>query len=204
MRLDHLLQAHAYATSAERLPLKRAQQRIRSEGLHVDGTLVREPKHQVVPGVEAVTDACGAALEVESAFCLLNKPAGHVSQRHPTEPNVYDLIPPHLARPDLAAFGRLDRDTTGMLLLGTDGGVQSLLLSPASRVWKTYTATLAEGGTASLAPDAARAFAAGLVLADGTACQPRGAPAIDGTRHAARGLLPPGEAHAGPRGGYSP
>ena len=63
MRLDHLLQAHAYATSAERLPLKRAQQRIRSEGLHVDGTLVREPKHQVVPGVEAVTDACGAVLE---------------------------------------------------------------------------------------------------------------------------------------------
>ena len=161
MRLDYLLQAHAYATSAERLPLKRAQQRIRSEGLHVDGTLVRDPKHQVVPGVEAVTDARGAALEVESAFCLLNKPAGHVSQRHPTEPNVYDLIPPHLARPDLAAFGRLDRDTTGalphghglsyllpttyyllptagMLLFGTDGGVQSLLLSPASRVWKTY------------------------------------------------------------------
>ena len=59
-----------------------------------------------------------------------------------------------------------------MLLFGTDGGVQSLLLSPASRVWKTYTATLAEGGTASLAPDAAQAFAAGLVLADGTACQP--------------------------------
>ena len=50
-----------------------------------------------------------------------------------------------------------------MLLFGTDGGVQSLLLSPASRVWKTYTATLAEGGTASLAPDAAQAFAAGLV-----------------------------------------
>ena len=32
---------------------------------------------------------------------------------------------------------------TGMLLFGTDGGVQSLLLSPSSRVWKTCTATLA-------------------------------------------------------------
>ena len=123
-----------------------------------------------------------------------------MSQRHPTEPNVYDLIPPDLARPDLAAFGRLDRDTTGMLLFGlnvlpmvtasvtygyslyylwlppllpmvtgmllfgTDGGVQSLLLSPSSRVWKTYTATLADGGTASLVPGAAEAFAAGMCL----------------------------------------
>ena len=121
MRLDYLLQAHAFATTAERLPLKRAQQRIREAGLRVDGTLVRDPKHQVVPGVELITDASGAALEVDYAFCLLNKPAGHVSQRHPTEANVYDLIPPELARPDLAAFGRLDRDTTGMLhLFGTD------------------------------------------------------------------------------------
>ena len=122
MRLDYLLQAPAYATSAERLPLQRAQQRIRSEGLHVDGTLVRDPKHQVVPGVEAVTDARGAALEVDSAFCLLNKPAGHVSQRHPTEPNVYDLIPPHLARPALAAFGRLDRDRNGFVEFVGRGG----------------------------------------------------------------------------------
>ena len=119
MRLDYLLQAHAFATTAERLPLKRAQQRIREVGLQVDGTLVRDPKHQVVPGVELITDTSGGALEVDYAFCLLNKPAGHVSQRHPTEANVYDLIPPELARPDLAAFGRLDRDTTGTLLLGT-------------------------------------------------------------------------------------
>ena len=172
MRLDYLLQASAFATSAERLPLKRAQQRIREAGLRVDGVLIHDPKHQAVPGVELVTDASGSiTLEVDHAFCLLNKPAGHVSQRHPTDPNVYDLIPPDLARPDLAAFGRLDRDTTGMLLFGTDGGVQSLLLSPSSRVWKTYTATLA-GGTASLAPDAAAAFAAGLLLEDGTACLP--------------------------------
>ena len=120
MRLDYLLQAHAFATTAERLPLKRAQQRVREVGLQVDGTLVRDPKHQVVPGVELITDTSGAALEVDYAFSLLNKPAGHVSQRHPTEANVYDLIPPELARPDLAAFGRLDRDTTGTLLLGTD------------------------------------------------------------------------------------
>ena len=47
-------------------------------------------------------------------------------QRDPTAPNVYDLIPPELRGYDgLSCFGRLDRDTTGMLMFGTDGGVQS-------------------------------------------------------------------------------
>jgi len=64
MRLDYLLQAHAFSTAAERLPLKKAQQRIREAGLRVDGVLLRDPKHQVVPGVELITDASGAALEV--------------------------------------------------------------------------------------------------------------------------------------------
>lgn len=166
VRLDHLLQSHV-----GRLPLKQAHRRILAEGLLVDGVLVREPKHQIVPGVETVTTAAGEPIVVDHSFCVLNKPAGVVSQRHPTERNVYDLIPPELRRPDLVAYGRLDRDTTGVLLFGTDGGVQSLLLFPTSRVWKTYTATLA-GGAASLAPDAVAQFAAGMTLADGTACKP--------------------------------
>ena len=59
-----MLQAHAFATSAERLPLKKAQQRIREAGLLVDGVLLRDPKHQVLPGVEIITDASGVELEV--------------------------------------------------------------------------------------------------------------------------------------------
>ena len=98
MRLDHLLQAHAFASSEERLPLKKAQQRIREHGLSVDGVLRKDPKYQVLPGVEAVTDGSGTAVQADHAFCLLNKPAGYVSQRHPTERNVYDLIPPELQR----------------------------------------------------------------------------------------------------------
>jgi 16S rRNA pseudouridine516 synthase len=187
MRLDHLLQAHAFASSEERLPLKKAQQRIREHGLSVDGVLRKDPKYQVLPGVEAVTDGSGTAVQADHAFCLLNKPAGYVSQRHPTERNVYDLIPPELQRLGLAAFGRLDRDTTGMLLFGTDGGVQSLLLSPSSRVMKTYVATLAAGegageSSSPLAADAVAAFAAGLVLEDGTACQPATLELLGGRR----------------------
>ena len=66
---------------------------------------------------------------------------------------------------------RLDRDTSGMLVFGTDGGVQSLLLFPTSRVWKTYTAELAEG-CAALLPGAAALFRSGFRLEDGLVCAP--------------------------------
>ena len=92
-------------------------------------------------------------------FFLMNKPRGYVCQRDPTVPNVYDLIPQEL-RSRLSCFGRLDRDTTGMLLFGTDGCVQSLLLSPSSRVWKTYTAEIFESCD-KLDPRAAELFRSG-------------------------------------------
>uniref|UniRef100_A0A7S0J9L7 Pseudouridine synthase RsuA/RluA-like domain-containing protein n=1 Tax=Calcidiscus leptoporus TaxID=127549 RepID=A0A7S0J9L7_9EUKA len=180
VRLDHILRAWW------QVPLKQAQKRIREGGVTVDGAACTEPKWNVVPGVEEVRVAQTAEAEGSSSaaaggsepvpceahiFCVMNKPAGYVSQRHPSEPSVYDLIPHALARPDLSAFGRLDRDTTGMLLFGTDGGVQSLLLFPTSRVWKTYTAEIAEGVCALLG-DASEQFERGIVLDDGLVCAP--------------------------------
>ena len=100
----------------------------------------------------------------------MNKPAGFVCQRHPREPNVYDLIPKEWRSPELVSFGRLDRDTTGMLLLGTDGGTQSLLMFPGGECSKQYRVRLAEA--TALSVDAADAVAAGLVLEDGTRCVP--------------------------------
>ena len=174
MRLDYFLRKW-WAT-----PLKQTQKRIRLGEVRVNGITCTEPKYNFVPGVEVVhappagspSGSVPVAVPCDGhLFCLMNKPTGHVCQRHPREPNVYNLLPAALRRPDLAAFGRLDRDTTGMLLFGTDGGVQSLLLHPNSRVWKTYTATLRDGCCA-LAPDAAARFEAGLVLEDGLICAP--------------------------------
>lgn len=59
-------------------------------------------------------------------------------RRHPREPSVYDLVPESLRRDGLVAFGRLDVDTTGALLFGTDGGLQTLLTMPTGGVWKVH------------------------------------------------------------------
>lgn len=144
VRLDQAVLADLRSRGAAKASLKEAQRLIRAGNVLLAGSVTREPKMQFVPGVEPVAlAACGTPLSLgEHQFYIMHKPVGYVCQRHPREPNVYDLIPEHLRRHDLGCVGRLDRDTTGTLLLCTDGGVQSLLLHPSSRVWKTYTAEL--------------------------------------------------------------
>ena len=170
MRLDHIVQAYLRASAAPNASLKIAQRRVSNGDISVDGAVTREPKMQVVPGVEAITlTASDEVLPCGShSFFLMHKPRDCVCQRHPRDPNVYTLIPQAVRREDLVCVGRLDRDTTGTLLFGTDGGLQSMLLFPNSRVWKTYTA----GCSGTLCADAAERFRAGLVLEDGTCCAP--------------------------------
>ena len=172
MRLDHIVQSWLRASGCPTTSLKEAQQRVRRGDVTVAGSVSREPKQQVLPGIEEVAlRACGTPLSWgDHAFYIMHKPAGVICQRHPVEPSIYSLIPQAIRRRDLGCVGRLDRDTTGALLLCTDGGVQSLLLHPDSRVWKKYNAELSSEST--LEPDAVASFAAGLMLSDGTRCAP--------------------------------
>ena len=55
---------------------------------------------------------------------------------------VLDLLPPELKRRDLFPAGRLDKDTTGLLVLTNDGEYAHRMLAPKSHVWKRYRATL--------------------------------------------------------------
>lgn len=89
-----------------------------------------------------------------------------------------ELVPRQWFSNDLGCYGRLDKPTTGLALLGRDGGVGALLLHPEHHVSKTYLVHLAHnnpvehGAGDGLVPDAAARFAAGLPLADGTVCEP--------------------------------
>ncbi len=99
-------------------------------------------------------------------FVLFHKPAGCVCSHDTREGRrIYDLLPPRwLARnPAVTSVGRLDRDTTGLLLLTDDTALVHRLTSPRHHVEKVYEATL------DRAPDPALvdAFASGtLLLAD--------------------------------------
>ncbi len=75
----------------------------------------------------------------EKALIVLNKPAGHeCSQKPKHHPSVYSLLPAPLRRRDVQAVGRLDEDTTGVLLLTDDGGLIHRWTSPKHHVPKVY------------------------------------------------------------------
>ncbi|WAC75490.1 pseudouridine synthase [Roseateles sp. SL47] len=78
----------------------------------------------------------------EKALVLLHKPAGYECSRKPTHhPSVLSLLPAPLRERDLQPVGRLDEDTTGLLLLTDDGPLQHKLTSPKYHVPKVYEAT---------------------------------------------------------------
>ncbi len=77
---------------------------------------------------------------------MLHKPAGFVCSTEDRNPLVYDLMPARFRHrnPVIAPVGRLDRETTGLLLLTDNGALLHRLTSPRSHLCKTYRATLAE------------------------------------------------------------
>ena len=96
---------------------------------------------------------------------MLHKPLGVTCSTKDTGRLVYDLLPPRyrLRDPLLSTVGRLDRDTSGLLLLTDDGQLLHRIISPKAKLPKVYVATLAEdlrGGEAAL-------FASGTLLLEG-------------------------------------
>lgn len=75
----------------------------------------------------------------EKALIVMNKPAGHeCSQKPKHHASVYSLLPAPLRRRDVQSVGRLDEDTTGLLLFTDDGALIHRLTSPKRHVRKVY------------------------------------------------------------------
>lgn len=96
---------------------------------------------------------------------LLHKPVGVTCSSKDSGRVVYDLLPPRfrLRNPALSTVGRLDRDTSGLLLLTDDGQLLHRIIAPKSKLPKVYRATLAE----DLRGDEAALFAGGTLMLDG-------------------------------------
>jgi 16S rRNA pseudouridine516 synthase len=99
----------------------------------------------------------------EKALIVLNKPAGYeCSQKPKHHPSVYSLLPPPLRKRDVQAVGRLDEDTTGLLLLTDDGALIHRLTSPKHHVPKVYEV----GCKHPVTPDQVAQLLAGVTLID--------------------------------------
>ena len=101
----------------------------------------------VVDDPDALLDPAGLVLEVQGqawevhakALLMLHKPAGYeCSQKPKHHPSVLSLLPPPLRLRGVQPVGRLDEDTTGLLLLTDDGALIHRLTSPKHHVPKVY------------------------------------------------------------------
>jgi 16S rRNA pseudouridine516 synthase len=96
---------------------------------------------------------------------MLNKPTGCTCSTRDAAGVVHDLLPPRyrLRSPAMSTVGRLDRDTSGLLLFTDDGALLHRIISPRARIAKVYEATLAE----DLRGDEIALFAAGTLMLEG-------------------------------------
>lgn len=114
---------------------------------------------------------------------MLHKPVGYTCSTRDPGRIVYDLLPPRFRRrsPLLSPVGRLDRDTSGLLLLTDDGALLHRITAPKAKLAKRYEATLAQ----DLRGDEAAVFASGTLRleSDDTPLAPARLEVVD-ARHA--------------------
>lgn len=111
----------------------------------------------------------------DGLLLLLHKPVGLVCSHDEREgPNVYSLLPPRwrARNPQVTSIGRLDKDTSGLLLLTDQSELVHRLTSPKHKVPKVYRATV----NADLSPSLVPVFASGELLLAGekAPCAPAG------------------------------
>ncbi len=163
LRLDKWLCLDGECTRSQAAAL------IRSGRVSLQGVALRNPGQKVPLSADICLD--GEPLRrQDKAYFLFYKPAGVLTaarDRH--APTVVDLLPPAWGKRRILPVGRLDKETTGLLLLTNDGALAHTLLSPQRHVWKTYEATV----DGPLTPEDVEAFAQGLPLGDFTALPAR-------------------------------
>lgn len=151
------------------LPLPEAEEAIRAGRVRVEGRIIRQPLAPVAAGARIHVDGVPVRLEAPTRVLAFHKPAGLLTStvaQHGAG-TVYELLQPQLP-PELTGYtwhavGRLDKDSTGLLLLTNDEGLVAHATSPATHLPKRYVATVQ--GTAS--EERVEPLRRGVVLEDG-------------------------------------
>ena len=164
IRLDKLL------AQAAGLPRSGARKEILAGRVTVNGAVCRQPDQKVDPQAELCLGGSGLNWQ-EHLYLMVDKPAGLLSvSRDVSRPTVVDLVRGQYPRRELFPAGRLDKDSTGFVLLTDDGPFAHALLAPRRHVEKVYQVTLDCPATEQMC----LGFAQGVTLADGQRMQPAG------------------------------
>ena len=185
MRLDKYLAETAQCTRSE------AKALLSKGKVAVNGALCKKGDTQIREG-DAVTVEGRELAYRQFVYLMLNKPEGVVSaSTDKRDTTVVDLVRDAYPRRELFPAGRLDKTSTGFVLLTDDGGFAHDILAPKRHVSKTYTVTL----DTPLTDEMKRGFAKGVTLADGTALSPAEVEALSADGLVVRVLLKQGVYH---------
>ena len=161
-RLDKLLANMGYASRRE------IQMLARNGRIRLDGAPVTQAETRIAltPDLETRLVVDGEGLDPLPGFALMvNKPLGVTCSHKEAGPLVFDLLPSRWRRrdPAISTVGRLDKETSGLLLLTDDGALLHRIISPNRHVAKRYRAHLAR----PLTGEEGALFAAGTLMLDG-------------------------------------
>lgn len=133
MRLDKFLTVTATATRSE------SKKAARAGAVTVNGVAVRDTSVQIDEENDKVTFRGEPVVYRKFTYIMMNKPMDYISSTDdPRKKTVLELLPENLRRLGLFPCGRLDIDTTGLLILTNNGQLAHRLLSPKYHVDKTY------------------------------------------------------------------
>ena len=162
MRLDRLL-------AQEKVSRKAMKQALLKKEIIVDDCPASSLAQNVDTGLQKLVFQGRQIQGYDHTYLMLHKPNGVVTASKDKKlPTVMDLLPPDSQSDQLYAIGRLDRDTTGLLLLTDNGPLGFQLLHPQYHVDKSYQVVV----NGPLTSDHIQKFKDGIVFLDGTTCKP--------------------------------
>lgn len=146
-----------------------AKEKILSGMISVDGVYVRSPSKHIDEKTANVTLSGKKLNYTKYVYLMMNKPKGVISSSKDRKcKTALDLLSDSDRRHDLFIAGRLDKDTTGFLLITNNGDFAHSVLSPKRHVKKTYRVTLQY----PCEEQYGQAFSQGILLSDGYRCMP--------------------------------
>ena len=163
IRIDKML---SNVTNISRSEIKRF---IKRGEVTVNGRVVKTADEKIDPKSSEVKLKGQTIGYDEFVYIMLNKPKGILSASNDkSRKTVVDLVPYDMKRQKLFPVGRLDKDTTGLIIITNDGEYAHKIISPKNKTGKVYIARL----DGELKEDLISEFKNGVVLADGTKCRP--------------------------------
>ena len=143
---------------------KDVKELIRKKRIKVNDEIVLKSDIKIDPNNDIISVDNKVLIIKKYVYLMLNKPKGYVSATEDkNDKTVLDLVPEEYRHRDLFPAGRLDKDTTGLMIITDDGTFAHNILSPGKHISKTYNVTI----DIPMTEEMVQGFKDGVQLIDG-------------------------------------